>query len=80
MKASYPYSQDGGAAPPAAPRLPIGAAEVVAGDGRPGCQQIEARIPKPAPLEQALRAEGHQVHEVRGPVGTTEHILVLRRS
>jgi hypothetical protein len=154
MKAFYPYGQEGGSAPPASPRLPLGAAEIAAGDGRQGIevyaleraaedwllhaqafdepwrllgrvhhsrlpadaaevatellsdlwtlrhagrlrfvrglefgalgaprwQRIEARIPQPAPLEQALRAEGHDVHEIRGPVGTVEHVLRFKRS
>ena len=42
-------------------------------------QQIEERMARPA-LEQALRAEGHEVREVPGPVGTTEHLLLLRRA
>jgi len=154
MKAFYPYGQDGGAAPPTAQRVLLGAAEVAAGDGQRGIEvyaleraaehwllhsqafeapwrllgrvhhsrlpaeageaaaellgelwslrhagrlrfvrslefgtlggprwrRIEARIPQPALLEQALRAEGHEVREVRGPVGTTEHVLLLRRA
>ena len=154
MKAFYPYGQDGGAPPPSAQRVLLGAAEVAAGDGRRGIEVysleraaedwllhsqafdepwrllgrvhhskvpagatdaaaellgdlwtlrhagrlrfvrslelgalggprwrvIEARIPQPEPLEQALRAEGHEVREVRGPVGTTEHVLLLRRA
>jgi hypothetical protein len=48
--------------------------------GRLRWRRIEARIPKTAPLEQALRAEGHQVRAVPGPVGTTEHVLLLRRA
>ena len=154
MKAFYPYGQDGGSAPPAATRLPLGAAEIAAGDGRHGIevyaleraaedwllhaqafdepwrllgrvhhsrlpaeaaeaatellgdlwtlryagrlrfvrsldlgtlgaprwQRIEARIPKVESLEETLRSEGHQVREVRGPVGTTEHVLLLRRA
>ncbi len=77
MKAFYPYGQDGGSAPPATTRLPLGAAEIAAGDGR---QRIEARVPKVESLEETLRGEGHQVREVRGPVGTTEHVLLLRRA
>jgi len=46
--------------------------------GRLRWQRIEAAIAQPAPLEQLLRAEGHKVREVRGPVGTTEHVLLLR--
>ena len=42
-------------------------------------RRIEDRVPQ-APLEQALRAEGFDVREVRGPVGTTEHVLLLRRA
>lgn len=41
-------------------------------------RDIETRIPRPAPLEQALRAEGFEVRAVPGPVGTTEHVLLLR--
>ena len=48
--------------------------------GRLRWRRIETLIPKTAPLEQALRAEGHEVREVRGPVGTTEHVLLLRRA
>jgi hypothetical protein len=46
--------------------------------GRLRWRDIETRIPQPEPLESALRAEGHEVRETRGPVGTTEHLLVLR--
>ena len=46
--------------------------------GRLRWQRISDVIAQPAPLEQLLRAEGHQVREVRGPVGTTEHVLLLR--
>lgn len=42
-------------------------------------QRIEARVPH-APLEQALRDEGFEVREVRGPVGTTEHMVLFRRA
>jgi hypothetical protein len=48
--------------------------------GRLRWRRIETLIPKTAPLEQALRDEGHEVREVRGPVGTTEHVLLLRRA
>ena len=51
--------------------------------GRLRWRDIETRIPRPEPpesLERALRAEGHEVREVRGPVGTTEHLLLLRRA
>lgn len=48
--------------------------------GRLRWRRIETRIPKTAPLEQTLRSEGHEVREVRGPVGTTEHVLLLRRA
>ena len=48
--------------------------------GRLRWQRIEAAIEQPAPLEQLLRAEGHQVREVSGPVGTTEHVLLLRHA
>jgi hypothetical protein len=48
--------------------------------GRLRWRRIETRIPRTAPLEQALRDEGHEVREVRGPVGTTEHVLLLRRA
>ena len=41
-------------------------------------QRIEAAIAQPELLEQLLRAEGHQVRDQRGPVGTTEHVLLLR--
>jgi hypothetical protein len=47
--------------------------------GAPRWQRIEARVPR-APLEHALRDEGFEVREVRGPVGTTEHMVVLRRA
>jgi hypothetical protein len=47
--------------------------------GRLRWRDIETRIPQ-EPLEQALRAEGYEVRETRGPVGTTEHLLVLRRA
>jgi hypothetical protein len=48
--------------------------------GRLRWRRIEAAIAKPAPLEQLLRAEGHEVRERRGPVGTTEHVLLLKRA
>jgi hypothetical protein len=48
--------------------------------GRLRWRRIEAAIAQPAPLEQLLRAEGHQVRDVRGPVGTTEHVLLLRQA
>jgi hypothetical protein len=48
--------------------------------GRLRWRRIEAALLQPAPLEQALRAEGHEVRDVRGPVGTTEHVLLLRRA
>jgi hypothetical protein len=48
--------------------------------GRLRWRRIEAAIAKPAPLEQLLRAEGHDVREQRGPVGTTEHVLLLKRA
>jgi len=48
--------------------------------GRLRWRQVEAAIARPAPLEQLLRAEGHEVREQRGPVGTTEHVLLLRRA
>ena len=43
-------------------------------------QRIAAAIARPAPLEQLLRAEGHDVRAQRGPVGTTEHVLLLKRA
>lgn len=46
--------------------------------GRLRWDRIQTRIPQ-APLEQALRDEGHEVREVPGPVGTREHVLLLRR-
>ena len=48
--------------------------------GRLRWRRIEAAIARPAPLEQRLRAEGHDVRERRGPVGTTEHVLLLKRA
>ena len=48
--------------------------------GRLRWRRIEAAIARPAPLEQLLRAEGHEVRERRGPVGTTEHVLLLKRA
>jgi hypothetical protein len=47
--------------------------------GRLRWDRIEARVP-PAPLELALRDEGFDVRAVPGPVGTTEHVLLLRRA
>lgn len=43
-------------------------------------RRIAARMPGPPALEQALRAEGHAVRTRSGPIGTTEHILLLRRA
>jgi hypothetical protein len=43
-------------------------------------RRIEDEVARPAPLEQTLRAEGHDVHEIRGPVGTVEHVLRFKRS
>lgn len=48
--------------------------------GRLRWRRVEAAIARPAPLEQRLRAEGHDVREQRGPVGTTEHVLLLKRA
>jgi hypothetical protein len=48
--------------------------------GRLHWQRIEAAATPPAPLEQALRAEGFEVRAIPGPVGTTEHVLLLRRA
>lgn len=48
--------------------------------GRLRWRRIAAAIARPAPLEQLLRAEGHEVREQRGPVGTTEHVLLLKRA
>lgn len=48
--------------------------------GAPRWRRIEARIPQTAPLEQALRSEGFEVRDVPGPVGTTEHMIVFRRT
>ncbi|MGQ0585786.1 MAG: hypothetical protein ACT4PK_01090 [Gammaproteobacteria bacterium] len=42
-------------------------------------QRIEEELARPAPLEDALRAEGLEVRTVPGPVGTTEHVLLFRR-
>lgn len=47
--------------------------------GRLRWDRIHERIPH-ASLEQALRDEGHEVRAVPGPVGTTEHVLLLRRA
>lgn len=40
-------------------------------------QDIDARL-RPA-LEDQLRAEGHQVRSIPGPMGTQEHLLVFPR-
>lgn len=48
--------------------------------GRLRWRRIEAAIARPAPLEQLLRAEGHDVRQQPGPVGTTEHVLLLKRA
>lgn len=41
-------------------------------------RRIATRLPQRPPLENALRAEGHAVRTAPGPIGTTEHILLLR--
>lgn len=43
-------------------------------------RRVLARIPLQTPLEHRLRAEGHTVLTGPGPIGTTEHILPLRRA
>jgi hypothetical protein len=48
--------------------------------GRLRWRRVEAAVARPAPLEQLLRAEGLEVRAQRGPVGTTEHVLLLRRA
>ena len=43
-------------------------------------RRIVDRLPRQRPLEHALRDEGHPVKSGPGPIGTTEHILRLRRA
>jgi hypothetical protein len=61
------------------PRLRFVRSLEVGALGRLRWDRIQARLPL-APLEHALRDEGFEVREVRGPVGTTEHVLLLRRA
>jgi hypothetical protein len=43
-------------------------------------RRVLAGIPQRPPLEHALRSEGLAVTTAPGPIGTTEHILLLRRA
>lgn len=43
-------------------------------------RRIASRLPRQRPLEHALRDEGLAVETQAGPIGTTEHILLLRRA
>ena len=42
-------------------------------------RRVAARVAAP-PLEHLLRTEGHALTTRPGPIGTTEHILLLRRA
>lgn len=48
--------------------------------GAPRWRRIVARLPVRPALEDALRGEGHAVRTRAGPIGTTEHVLLLRRA
>jgi hypothetical protein len=42
-------------------------------------RRIAAALATSPPLERVLRAEGHAVRTGAGPIGTTEHVLLLRQ-
>jgi hypothetical protein len=42
-------------------------------------RRIAAALATAPPLERVLRAEGHAVRTSPGPIGTTEHVLLLRQ-